>query len=303
MEVLVTGGAGYVGSALVPILLSEGHHVTVVDTLRRSSRGLADCVDSPSFSFLQADVADSTKMARVTPGFEAVIHLAGVVGSPACDAEPGLARSTNVDGTAALVDSLRDDQLFLFASTGSVYGAVLGECTEATPRNPLTLYAETKAIAEDITLSRPGSIVFRFATAFGASPAMRFDLLPHHLAQTALSDGNIVIFEGSARRTFVHVKDMARAFLHVLSNRSQVPDSVYNVGAQALNVTKSELAAIVAKLTGAVVLDVDNRTDPDRRDYEVNYRNFEATGFGTLVSLEDGLRGVINLARIQAIRY
>ena len=295
MRVLVTGGAGYVGSTLVPVLLRRGHAVRVLDTLRFGDAGLRRWLSHPGLELVRGDVRDLDQVRDALRGVTAVVHLAAVVGYPACAAEPRLAESTNVDGTATLLAARRGEQPVVFASTGSVYGHVpLGVCDEDTPVAPLTLYGRTKAAAEGLTARAGNTTILRFATAFGAGPVTRLDLLPNDFTLRALRDRRLTVFQPAARRTFLHVHDIARAILFTLDHPRRLRDEVLNVGDPALNLTKADLAVLVAR---HVEVEVDlggAGHDPDERDYDVSYARLRRLGFHSAVDADSGIRHLLD---------
>lgn len=265
MRILVTGGGGYLGCVLVRQLLHD-HHVVVLDRFSWGTQPLAS-ITSPQLSVLSGDIRDATLVRTTMPGCDAVIHLAGVVGYPACDANPADADGTNVGGTRVVVEAAaRANIPVYFASTGSTYGRVDGVATESTPLSPLTRYGRNKAEAEQIVVD-VGGCALRLATLYGLSPRMRWDLLPHTFAQLAVLAGKIPVYDPAARRTFLHVEDAANAFQYAVRNRWQ---GVYNVGDWAQNLTKHEVALEVQQHTKAEVT-VHEGHDPDQRDYAVRY--------------------------------
>lgn len=294
MKVLVTGGAGFVGSVLVPELLRLGHEVRALDNLMYGQDSLLGCFHDPHFEFVRADVRDRDAMAKAVSGVDAVVHLAAIVGAPACRANQERARGVNLDGTANL-DAVRgEDVAVVFASTGSVYGAVEGLCTEETPSNPLSLYGETKRDAEKLLLDSGNTVAYRFATGFGLSPRLRLDLMVNDFVFQAVKNGYLLLYEEGFRRTFIHVHDMARAFIHGVENFDRMKDQIYNVGDERMNYTKGDVARAIQKRVDYQLYHADVGTDVDRRDYAVSYEKVRATGFRTETTLD---RGIDELAR------
>jgi nucleoside-diphosphate-sugar epimerase len=298
MKILVTGGAGYVGSTLVPMLLQQGHEVTVLDSLMYGGAGILPLFGLPGFDFVRGDVCDPATLKRALRGADAIVHLAAIVGYPACKRDPVLASKINLEATR-LLDAMREpDQKLLFASTGSNYGAVVGElCTEETPLRPLTIYGETKTKAEQELLKSGNVVVFRYATAFGVSPRMRLDLLINDFTYAAVRNRNLVIYEAGFKRTFIHVRDMARSFLFALENYDKLRDQAYNVGTESNNFSKRDIAELIRNHLDFYLHFADVGTDEDQRNYEVSYKKIEATGFRCLTSVEDGVRELIAAAR------
>jgi nucleoside-diphosphate-sugar epimerase len=299
MRILVTGGAGYVGSTLVPALLEQGHRVRVLDLLRFGGHGLLPCCEFRNFELIKGDVCDEATASKAMDGVEAVIHLAAIVGYPACKKEPQVAQATNVDGTRMLLKHRKPDQKFMFASTGSIYGSVPDYvCNENTPRAPITLYGETKAAAEELVLDAGNSVAYRFATAFGVSNRMRLDLMPNDFTYQAVKNRNLIVYEGGFKRTFVHVRDMARSFIFALERWDEVKDDVYNVGHETMNFTKEDVARKIMKFVDYYLHFAEVGTDADQRNYEVSYEKIRAKGFETTIDLERGIEELVRAARL-----
>ena len=293
MRVLVTGGAGYVGTSLIPQLLERGHRVRVLDNLMFGGDQLLPFFRSPRFEFIRGDVRDLPTVEQAVSGQAAVIHLAAIVGFPACRANPKLAEETNVGGSKNVAKAVHRDQLVLFGSTGSNYGAVEDECTEQTPLNPLSLYGQTKTLAEHHLLENASTVAFRFATAFGLSPRLRLDLLVNDFTHRAVTQGYLVVYEPGFMRTFIHVHDMGRAFMLALDNGLEVGE-VYNVGSDAMNYSKQAVCEMIqAQVPGCYVHYADVGTDADKRDYKVSYKKINALGYNTTISLENGIAELI----------
>ncbi len=297
-KILITGGSGYVGSVLVPLLLQEGYEVRVLDSLLFGQTSLLPLFSHKGFEFVKGDVRDVAALKDAVQGVDLIIHLAAIVGAPVCSREPDVAEAVNVQGTINL-DSVRSpSQPILYASTGSNYGAVDGVCTEETPLRPLSVYGVTKTKAEKYLESRGNMIGYRFATAFGISPRLRLDLMPNDFVFQALRVGNLIVFEPEVRRTFIHVTDMARAFLHAIHEYDRMKNNIYNVGNETLNVTKKDVALLVKEKVNFYLHFADIASDPDKRDYEVSYEKIRKTGFETHVSLEAGIDEMVRGFRL-----
>ena len=299
MRILVTGGAGYVGSAMVPMLLEHGHKVRVFDSLKFGGQGLLPCTSSRDFELVKGDVCDENAFGKALDGMDAVIHLAAIVGYPACKKEPQVAHSTNVEGTANLLKLRRRDQKILFASTGSIYGSIPDYvCNEDSPRSPITLYGETKAKAEEAILSAGNSVAYRFATAFGVSNRMRLDLMPNDFTYQAVKNRNLIVYEGGFKRTFVHVRDMARSFMFALDNLDNVKDDVYNVGHESMNFTKEDVARKIMKFVDFYLHFAEVGKDDDQRNYEVSYEKIRRKGFETTIDLDTGIAELVRACQL-----
>lgn len=299
MRILVTGGAGYVGSTLVPMLLEQGHRVRVYDTLKFGGHGLLACCPHRGFELVKGDICDPEGVRKALDGVDAIIHLAAIVGYPACKKEPQLAQATNVDGTRLLLESRSKDQRFLYASTGSIYGKVPDYvCNENTPRAPITLYGETKAAAEQMVLDAGNGVSYRYATAFGVSPRMRLDLMPNDFTYQAVKNRNLIVYEGGFKRTFVHVRDMARSFLFALERWDEVKDDVYNVGHESMNFTKEDVARKILEHVDYYLHFAEVGSDADQRNYEVSYEKIRSKGFETTVDLDRGITELVKAARM-----
>jgi nucleoside-diphosphate-sugar epimerase len=294
MKVVVTGGCGYVGSVLVPVLLEAGHRVTVFDNLRKSGQALLSYFGNPALEFVRGDVRDENAVRKVVADADAVAHLAALVGFPLCLSDPWATRSTNVDGALTVRNALGRQQLLLFASSLSNYGTMPGEvCTEETLPKPITLYGITKMEAETRLLERENTIVFRPATAFGLSPQMRLDLLFNSFVQAALREKKLVVYEADYFRAFIHVHDFARAFLFALDHSEKMTNEIYNLGDETLNLTKGDLAQRISKRVGCRVELSSDGTDPDLRNYRVSFSKLKALGFCTKRSIDDGIEELV----------
>jgi nucleoside-diphosphate-sugar epimerase len=292
-KVLVTGGAGYVGSILVPLLLDAGRKVRVVDNLMYDSHTLLPYIINPNFEFIKGDLTKEKVAVKAMKDMDAIIHLAAIVGYPACLKSPELASSVNVGITRNLYRNRNSEQPILFASTGSNYGRVDGICTEETPLNPLTDYGKTKTKAEQELLEQGNVIVYRFATAFGISPRLRLDLMVNDFVFQALRNRQLIVYEKHVRRTFIHVKDMARSFLFALENLEKMRDEVYNVGHKSMNFTKEDIARLIREKIDYYLHFAEIGEDLDKRDYEVSYEKIRALGFTTQITIDRGLDELI----------
>jgi nucleoside-diphosphate-sugar epimerase len=300
-KLLITGGAGYVGAVVTGAFLAAGHDVTVLDTLESGGQGLLGYAAQPRFRFIRGDVRDPRAVRDALRGQDFVVHLAAVVGFGACNVDPRRAESINVEGAQALLAARDRGQLVLYASTGSVYGAVPnGLCHEDLDPAPLSVYGRTKLQAERLVLDAGHATAFRFATAFGMSPRMRVDLLVNGFVYAARRQRAIVIYDRNARRTFIHVRDMARAFLFGFDHAPRMDGQVYNAGSERLNLTKDEIAALLKERLPFEVFYGPVGGDEDQRDYAVSYEKIRALGYETTVGIEEGLdelvRGVDLLA-------
>ncbi len=293
MKVVVTGGAGYIGSLLTPMLLEQGHEVILYDCFLWGIRPILHFASSPRLEIVQGDIRDREAVAKVVQRGDAVVHLAAIVGYPACAADPHRAVTTNVEGTRNVVDSLGDRRL-IFASTGSTYGKVEGICTEATPIAPLTLYGATKSEAEKAVLDK-GGVGLRLATVFGISPRLRLDLLVNDFVYQAVHNRQIVLYEGHFRRTFLHARDAARAFAFALNHYDSMKGEAFNVGDEVMNYTKRDVAEHIRHFVDYYLHEADVGEDLDKRDYEVSYEKIKGLGYAVDVQLDDGILELIKV--------
>ena len=296
-RILVTGGAGYIGSTLVPALLDAGHRVTVVDNFLFDQPSLAAVCHHRCLTIVRGDVRSMTTMAPLVAGADVIIPLAALVGAPLCDRDPIAAETVNRDAVVQMLPRLGRGQRVLMPISNSGYG--IGEkgrhCTEETPMRPISLYGRTKVEVEEALLGRhENAISLRLATVFGMSPRMRFDLLVNDFTLRACRDGFVVVFEGHFTRNFIHVRDVARAFLHGMDHFDAMRGEAYNVGLSDANLTKLELcAAIERHVPGFAYLESHIHEDPDKRDYIVSNEKLEATGFRPAYSLDDGIAELV----------
>ena len=294
MKILVTGGAGYVGSILVPELLKREHEVRVLDNLMYCQASLLPFFIEKNFEFIKGDIRDYETVKKAVEGVDLIIHLSAIVGAPACRKDPKAARDINFGGTVNVVNASNKSQKIIYASTGSVYGALENVCTEESSLNPLTTYGKTKLEAEMYVMGRGNSIAYRFATAFGFSSRMRLDLMPNDFTFQAVKNGSLMVFEKDFRRTFIHIKDMVDSYIFGIENFDKLKREVYNVGSEKMNYTKEEIALTIKDKVDYALLFIDRGTDPDKRDYEVSYQKIRNKGFETKITLEQGIDELIN---------
>ncbi|HOO77936.1 MAG TPA: NAD(P)-dependent oxidoreductase [bacterium] len=295
-NVLVTGGAGYVGSVMVGEFLRRGFRVTVLDDFRFSRTSLLHLVGEPGLEVVRGDVRDRSLLKPLVAAADVIVPLAAVVGAPACSLHPGEARSVNTGAVRLLNDLRSRSQPVLFPVTNSGYG--IGEkgvyCDENTPLRPISLYGKTKVEAEKLLMDKGGVVAFRLATAFGVSPRMRVDLLVNDFTYRAVKDRCVVLFEEHFKRNYIHVRDIARAFLFGLERFGTMKDQAYNVGLSNANLSKLELCRVIKKhVPELVIITSDIGRDPDRRDYIVSNAKIEAAGFKPRYSLDYGIRTLI----------
>ena len=292
MDVLVTGGAGYLGSVLCEHLLDAGHRVTVIDRLMHGQHSLFHLCHNDRFEFVHGDARDEELMRRLVRTADVLIPLAAVVGAPACDLDPWLAKSVNFDAIRMLNQLRSPDQLVVYPTTNSGYGTKSGDvlCTEETPLEPISLYGQTKSQAEAELLETPRVITLRLATVFGMSPRMRLDLLVNHFTYAAVTDGYITIFEKDFKRNYIHIRDVADCFLHCIEHSDQMTGRPYNVGLDEANLSKEELALQVQCYVPSFYLHFSEiGKDPDKRNYIVSNQRLREAGFEARRSLDQGI--------------
>lgn len=295
-RVLITGGAGYLGSVLSQRLLDAGFQVTVVDNLIYQQYSLFHLCASQDFDFVFGDVRDEPLMRRLVGQADILIPLAAVVGAPACDRDPSLAVSVNLEAVR-LINRCRDfSQLIVYPTTNSGYGAQSGDvfCTEDTPLEPISLYGRTKTQAEQELLEAANVITLRLATVFGMSPRMRLDLLVNHFVYTAVTEGYIVIFEKDFKRNYIHIRDVADCFLYCIQNAKSMAGRPYNAGLDSANLSKEELALrIKEQVPGFYIHYAQVGSDPDKRNYIVSNQRLREAGFEAKRPLEQGITELI----------
>lgn len=296
MKILVTGGAGYIGSVLVPALLAADHRVTVVDNFMFGQSSLADCCAYDSFDVVRGDCRDESLMRKLMSDADAIIPLAALVGAPLCKLDPLATKTINQEAVEMICRLASQQQRILMPVTNSGYG--IGEkgkfCTEDSPLNPISLYGVTKVEAEKAVLNHPNAMTFRLATVFGMAPRMRIDLLVNDFVHRAVMDRFVIVFEGHFKRNYIHIRDVARVFLHGLNNFEAMKGRPYNVGLDDANLSKLELCAAIQKhVPQFVYLEAPIGEDPDKRDYIVSNARLASTGFKPEWSLDRGIRELI----------
>lgn len=302
-RILVTGGAGYLGSILCEHLLDAGYRVTVLDNLMYGQEPLFHLCAHPDFDFVRGDTRDEATLKRLLGQADVIIPLAAIVGAPACDRDPWLAQAVNLDAIR-LINRLRSpQQRIVFPVTNSGYGAKSGEvfCTEESPLEPISLYGRTKVEAEAELLAAENTLTLRLATVFGLSPRMRLDLLVNHFTYAAVTDRYLVLFEKSFKRNFIHVRDVADCFLHAIANFEAMKGRTYNVGLDSANMSKEELALKIKEQVPDLVIQCSEiGKDPDKRNYIVSNQRLREAGFEARRSIEDGIRELLKGYRMLA---
>jgi len=296
MKILVTGGAGYIGSVLVPELLAAGHEVTVVDNFMYRQASLNHVCADPRLSLVRGDVRIESTMKPLIAAADAIIPLAAYVGAPLCARDPVGASTTNHDAIEMMMRHISPEQWILMPTTNSAYGT--GDennyCDENSPLKPMSLYAIEKVKVEQLLMKHSNAISFRLATVFGMSPRMRIDLLVNDFTYRAVNDRFIVLFEAHFKRNYIHVRDVCRAFLHSIANFQAMRGQIYNVGLSSANISKLELCQRIAlQVPDFSFLEAPLGKDPDQRNYIVSNAKIEATGYNTAYTLDDGIRELI----------
>ena len=303
MKILITGGAGYIGTSLTPLLLNKGYHVKAIDNLSFGGEALIPFFSYPNYSFQKGDIRDVSSMKQALDGIDCIIHLAGIVGYPACRKYPKESREINLDANRLLLDLASKEQLILYASTGSTYGELIGElCTETTPLNPLTDYGKQKMEAEEMIMNRGNAVSFRFATAYGVSPRLRLDLLINDFTFKAVKDNTLIVYEKHFMRTFIHVRDMARSFLFTLEQFDTMNDEVYNVGDNAQNFSKEQICFMIREKIEYYLHFAEIGKDLDQRNYMVSYKKISDLGFQCNTSVSEGIDELLKVADVIEIK-
>jgi len=295
-KILVTGGAGYLGSTMVPDLLAAGHKVTVIDNFMFKQASLNHVCYHPNFDVVKGDIRIESTVAPLLKKADIVIPLAALVGAPICSQDPVGAQTTNHDAILMMMNHLSKEQRVLMPTTNSAYGT--GDennfCTEESPLRPISKYAIDKVEIEKELMQHENAISFRLATVFGMSPRMRLDLLVNDFTYRAVYDKFVVLFEGHFKRNYVHVRDVSKAFMHGINNFEKMRGEIYNVGLSEANISKHELCQHIQKLVPSFVfMEAPLAKDPDQRNYVVSNAKIEATGYKTSVDLSAGLAELV----------
>ena len=293
-NVLITGGAGYLGSVLAEVLLDNGYHVTVFDNLMYKQTSLLHLCDNKNFSFVKGDVTNHKEFLPQIVNSNVIIPLAAIVGAPACDANKKLATDVNYGQIQFIVDNLRKNQKLLMPNTNSQYGSSDSIITEDSPFNPLSHYAITKCNAEEYIMDWGNGICLRLATVFGSSPRMRTDLLVNDFVYKTMTEGVLVLFQSHFKRNYIHVKDIAYTFLHCIKNYKKLNGEVFNVGLSDANLNKMELAQkIKTYYPNLVIIENEFSTDIDNRNYIVSNDKLESFGWKPKYSIDNGIEELI----------
>jgi len=295
-NILVTGGAGYLGSTMVPALLEEGHKITVIDNFMYGQSSLNHVCYHPNFKIIRGDIRIENTMKPLMKDADIIIPLAAYVGAPICAKDPIGASTVNHDAIDMMIKNLSKDQIVLMPTTNSAYGT--GDennfCTEESPLRPISQYAIEKVAIEKELMQHANTISFRLATVFGMSPRMRIDLLVNDFVYRAVYDRFVVLFEPHFKRNYVHVRDVTRVFIHAINNFDKMKGQIYNVGLSEANVSKMELCVRIQKhIPEFIFPEAALGKDPDQRNYVVSNAKIEATGFKTANSLDSGIIDLI----------
>jgi nucleoside-diphosphate-sugar epimerase len=307
MKILVTGGAGYLGSILVGELLDRNFEVTIVDNFMYQQNSLSTYYANSNFKVIQGDIRDLNLMRSEVAKVDVVIPLAAIVGAPACEMDPAAATSINKTAIFEMLKFTSKNQLLLMPTTNSAYGQgdANNYCDENTPLNPLSQYAREKVEVEQEIMSRENSVSFRLATVFGMSPRMRLDLLVNEFVLRAIKDKFVVLFEGDFKRNYVHVRDVAQSFLLALENSDNFSGQIFNVGLSEANISKKELCVKIKEyIPDFYFTESPISKDPDQRNYVVSNKKIEKLGFNPQFGLDRGLQELImGIATLQTRNF
>ena len=305
-KILITGGAGYIGSMLATALIEKGYTVMVVDKLKYSSNSINHLFHHKNFIFLKEDITKRSVVKKIIKNQDFIIPLAGLVGAPLCEKFKREAIKTNLESVKLLLKLIKRSQKIIFPTSNSGYG--VGQknkfCDENSALNPISLYGRTKAEAEKLILKKGNCVAFRLATVFGYSYRMRTDLLVNNFVEKTIKTKRIEIYEPKFRRNFVHIKDVVRAFIFAIENFNKLKNNVYNLGLSSANITKLQLAEKIKKQYKSLKIIIKkNKKDPDKRDYFVSNKKIEKKGFSAKISLEDGIKELIKVLHNTNINF
>lgn len=293
-KILITGGAGYLGSVLTEVLLNKGYQVTVIDNLLYKQTSIAPFSYNKNFEFILGDVTKSDILKPLVKNHDIIIPLAAIVGMPACNANPEMTVKVNYEQIRNIVEWVGKNQMVLMPNTNSQYGSSLDMITEESPFNPLSLYAQTKCDAEKALLDSGNGIALRLATVFGMSHRMRMDLLVNDFVYKAITDGVLVLFESHFIRNFIHVRDIANTFLFMIENYEKCNNNAFNVGLTSANLNKKQLADVIKTFVpDLVIIENEFKKDFDQRNYLVSNEKLESQGWFPIFTLEDGIQELI----------
>jgi len=292
LRILVTGGAGYIGSILVPELLARGYVVTVLDSLIHGQNPLLECCSNSKFDFIKGDICNHDLMAKLIAQFDIIIPLAAIVGAPACKINPTLTRLVNYDSYMKLIKTMSSSQMVIFPTTNSGYGVGKKDafCTEKSPLHPISEYARMKVDVEKALLDKGNAVTYRLATVFGISPRMRMDLLVNDFTYRAYKDRFIILFEEHFRRNYIHIRDAAKAFIFAIDNFNKMKGEPFNVGLSSANLTKRQLCEKIKEyVPDFYIHSAPVGEDPDKRDYVVSNEKLESLGWQPDYTLDMGI--------------
>ena len=305
-NILITGGAGYIGSMLATKFINLGYNVTVIDLLKYEKNSLSHLFFYKNFNLIVDDINKEKVIKKLIPKFDIIIPLAALVGAPLCEKNKKIAIKTNVGSIKLILKYIKKKQKIIYPTTNSGYGigAKNKFCDENSPLNPISLYGTTKLQAEKLVLSHKNSVAFRLATVFGFSYRMRTDLLVNNFVKTAVEKRKLSIFEPHFRRNYVHINDVVDSFLFAINNFTKLKGNVFNLGLSSANLSKLMLAKKIKKnLTNIKIEIIKNKKDPDKRDYFVSNRKIEKAGFKPKVSLDTGIRELITLFKNVDVKF
>ena len=305
-KILITGGAGYIGSMLATKLVQLGYEITVVDLMKYEKNSLSHLVFFENFNLIKHDVTDEKFIKKIINKFDYIIPLAALVGAPLCEKNKNKTIKTNVETIKILLRNIKKKQRIIYPTTNSGYGVGLKNkhCDETSPLNPISLYGVTKLKAEELVMTHSNSIAFRLATVFGVSYRMRTDLLVNNFVERAIKKKLLEIFEPNFRRNYIHIRDVVEAVIYAVENFNKLKGNIFNLGLSSANLTKINLAKKIKKYYKPVKIKIiKNRSDPDKRDYFVSNRKIEKNGFKATISLDKGIKELIKLFQNVDVKF